>query len=186
MAATFVLVGGEAYEWQGIPQKEKREFQHTSVEFIGSAYQSLRQAGVPRDRIITVVQLRDYLDTLISGEGGALTNLTGIPPKWYTEQREKTQLKCQLLLEEGGASYDGEMVNPATVWSVLLGEPIPGSEGPVVPADETGAIVFGIYSHGDCHPAGGANASGNSLSAASVALLDASAASASSAAFLAV
>merc|ERR1712086_1211160 len=24
---------------------------------------------------------------------------------------------------------------------------------------ETGAIVFGIYSHGDCHPAGGANAS---------------------------
>ena len=88
MAATFVLVGGEAYEWQGIPQKEKREFQHTSVEFIGSAYQSLRQAGIPRDRIITVVQLRDYLDTLISGEGGALTDLTGIPPKWYTEQRE--------------------------------------------------------------------------------------------------
>ena len=86
---------------------------------------------MPRERIITIVQLRDYLDVVIRGERGELIDVTGIPPKWYTEQRERTEVrsssnrhhnriltteaKCRLLLDEGGANYDGAAVNPATV-----------------------------------------------------------------------
>lgn len=150
---TFVLVGGEAYEWQGGPV-EQREFQHTSVPFVGSAYEALRSAGVPRSSIITIVQLQDYFSTLARGEKGELIDITGIPPKYYTEQRERTEEKCRRLLAEGGANYDNEDVNPGTVWSVLLGETLGGSgTSPVVPADGEGPIIFGIYSHGDCHPA---------------------------------
>lgn len=157
---TFVLVGGEAYEWQGV-EPERREFQHTSVEFVGSAYESLRSAGVPREDIITIVQLSDYLSTLARGEAGEFSESTGVPAKWYAEQREKTEGRCRRLIDEGGASYDNEDVNPATVWSVLLGEeggdggggPGDGVCGPVVPIDG-GPILFGVYSHGDRHAAG--------------------------------
>jgi len=152
---TFVLVGGEAYELQGKALGE-REFQHTSVPFIGSAYEALRAAGVERRNIITIVQLADYLQMLTRGETGEFTNVTGIPPKWYTEQREKTEIKCRRLIDEGGANYDASDVNPATVWSVLLGEAIQeGDLRPVVRGDDHGAVVFGMYSHGDCHPAVG-------------------------------
>eukprot|EP00928_Gymnodinium_smaydae_P014067 TRINITY_DN15099_c1_g1_i2.p1 TRINITY_DN15099_c1_g1~~TRINITY_DN15099_c1_g1_i2.p1 ORF type:complete len:511 (-),score=65.21 TRINITY_DN15099_c1_g1_i2:137-1609(-) len=145
--ATFVLIGGEAYEWQGVAP-ELREFEHTSVSFVGSAYASLRAAGVPRSNIVTIVQLQDYLNTLLQGEQGRFD--VGIPAKWYAEQRARIEGKCRRLLDEGGANYDGQDVNPSTVWSVLLGESSHLS-GPVVP--RTGAIVFAIYSHGDSHPA---------------------------------
>mmetsp|Transcript_75328 Transcript_75328/g.156934 ORF Transcript_75328/g.156934 Transcript_75328/m.156934 type:complete len:505 (-) Transcript_75328:185-1699(-) len=151
--ATFVLVGGEAYEWQGVAHEE-RELLHTSVAFVGSAYEQLRSAGVPREDIITIVQLQDYFNVLQRGCRGELTAATGIPAKWYAEHVALTQARCQRLLDEGGADYDFEAVNPSTVWSVLLGQ-APNGTGcqRVVPADSNGAIVFGIYSHGDKHPA---------------------------------
>ena len=147
--AHCVLVGGEAAEWQGGPA-DRREFQHTSLGFVGEAYEQLRSGGVPRCNIIVIAQLSDYLSVLEQGQTGVLD--TGIPPHYYAEQRERTVAQCQRLLKEGGAHYDGVAVNPGTVWSVLLGETEPDQPGPVVPADSDGAVVFAIYSHGDRHP----------------------------------
>ena len=165
--AHFVLVGGEAAEWQGGPV-HTREFQHSSLGFVGEAYEQLRSAGVPRCNIIVIAQLSDYLSMLEQGQTGVLD--TGIPQHYYAEQQKKTVAQCRRLLEEGGAQYDGAAVNPETVWSVLLGEP--ARPGPVVPADSDCAIVFAIYSHGDRHAttssASDAVASANGIGVAAV------------------
>lgn len=120
-SAHFVLVGGEAAEWHG-GEPHLRQFQHTSLGFVGEAYERLRAGGVPRRNIIVIAQLADYLGMLAVGEAGELSAATGIPSHYYAEQRARTECMCQRLLEEGGAHYDGKAVNPATVWSVLLGE----------------------------------------------------------------
>lgn len=146
--AHFVLVAGEAAEWQGGPP-HTREFQHTSLGFVGEAYEQLRSGGVPRRNIIVIAQLSDYLSVLGQGQAGTLD--TGIPQYYYGEQRERTVAQCRRLLDEGGAHYDGAAVNPGTIWSVLLGEAEPAQPGPVVPADSDSALVFAIYSHGDRH-----------------------------------
>jgi len=151
--AIFVLVGGEAKVSQGCPHAE-REFLHTSLPFVGSAYHKLRNAGVGRDRIITIVQLLDYLEDTL----GALAK--GEPKdshmlRYIAEQRARTEASCALLLKEGGADYDHTDVNPATVLNVLTGRRFrssaTGTEGKVVPADHAGPIFIGIYSHGDSH-----------------------------------
>lgn len=119
---------------------DKRELMHTSLTFVGQAYNSLRAAGVPRSRIITVVQLNDYLRSPhLEGDGS-----------WLKGQ--VADGSCRRLLDEGGATYDFKSVNPATVWSVLLGEK--SDDCPVVvPSDHSGALFVAIYSHGDSHPA---------------------------------
>eukprot|EP01052_Picozoa_sp_SAG31_P003289 SAG31_NODE_125_length_23649_cov_7.156202_7_plen_139_part_00 len=119
--ATFVLVGGEAAEWHGGPW-HTREFEHTSLGFVGEAYASLREAGIPRANIIVIAQLADYFDALAHGVRGALTAATGIPPQYYADQKARTEARCARLLEEGGAHFDHKTVNPGTVWSVLVGE----------------------------------------------------------------
>jgi hypothetical protein len=53
----YILVGGEASECQGV-KADDREFLHTSLQFIGTAYEALRTIGVPREKIITIVQLQ--------------------------------------------------------------------------------------------------------------------------------
>eukprot|EP01051_Picozoa_sp_SAG22_P009390 SAG22_NODE_781_length_7267_cov_28.189035_1_plen_399_part_10 len=157
---TFVLVGGDAAQSQG-GHPRTREFEHTSVSFVGEAFERLRAAGIPRGRIIVIAQLADYLGGLADGAAGRLTGWTGIPAKYYREQHERVGAQCARLLREGGADYDRAHVNPGTVWSVLLGEPA-AAGGPVVPADSgAGGIVLGIYSHGDRHPAGGGGGSGS-------------------------
>jgi len=128
---------------------ENREFQHTSLPFIGSAYERLRSAGVTREQIITVVQLDDYLQMLRLGEAGEINK--GILPHYYAEQRARTESNCRLLLEEGGADYDHGAVNSGTIWSILLGEQASGITK-VVPEDCT-SLFLGIYSHGDSHSA---------------------------------
>ncbi|CAB9503632.1 expressed unknown protein [Seminavis robusta] len=148
----FVLIGGESCKAQGSPIRSERDSQHTSVPFIGDAYKSLRMAGIPRDRIITICQLQDYRTTLIMGAEGDLVSSKGVSPRFYRKQLEETDLHCQLLLDEGGADYDFEMVNPATVWSVLSGEA--SRKCPkVVPLNYCSALFFAVYSHGDSHAA---------------------------------
>jgi hypothetical protein len=140
--AWFVLVGGEAKETHG---GAIRELQHASLSHVGRAYEKLRQSGVPRSRIITVVQLADFLSH-------------SEPGSWMKSYYESI---CELLIKEGGADYDFDLVNPATIGSVLLGE----GDGKVVPKDAS-AVLFAMYSHGDSYGVfdksttqGGANSS---------------------------
>jgi len=147
VAAWFVLVGGESAGSHG-GDFEGRQFQHTSVPFIGQAYESLRGAGVPRERIITIVQLEDYLDHLQEGVLGKLC----IPARFFEEQRDRTLSSCRRLIDEGGADYDGVHVNPTTVMQVLNGQtsiPATRYSGRAPPRESDEPIFFAIYSHGN-------------------------------------
>eukprot|EP00051_Salpingoeca_urceolata_P033296 m.500428 g.500428 ORF g.500428 m.500428 type:complete len:548 (+) comp60758_c0_seq1:125-1768(+) len=129
----FVLVGGDAKQTQGCAPRQ-RELFHTSLCHVGRAYAQLRDAGVPRSRIITIVQLHDYLQHL--------------PPRSYP--RSLFESECARLLAEGGATYDGTDVNPGTVWAVVLG--LVSKQCPtVVPKHLTKTLILAIYSHGDAH-----------------------------------
>ena len=132
--AWFVLVGGEAHETQGVGRG--RELMHTSLSYVAQAYASLRTAGVPRDRIITIVQLKDYLDGLGMADDE-------YPKSMYLKE-------CNQLLAEGGADYDHRAVNPHTIWSVLLGKT--SAQCPKVVPTNALSVTFAIYSHGDSHP----------------------------------
>eukprot|EP00656_Telonema_subtile_P053953 TRINITY_DN7917_c0_g2_i4.p1 TRINITY_DN7917_c0_g2~~TRINITY_DN7917_c0_g2_i4.p1 ORF type:complete len:358 (+),score=82.41 TRINITY_DN7917_c0_g2_i4:89-1162(+) len=133
--AWFVLVGGEAMETQG-GDPTKRELMHTSLSFVADAYSSLREVGIPRERIITIVQLEDFMRT--------------VPPGQYVhDYYSKT---CARLREEGGADYDFEKVCPSTVWAVLSGEHGGGRFPKVLPQDAH-SVFFCVYSHGDSHSA---------------------------------
>ena len=133
--AYFVLVGGEAYESHGKPAG--RDLMHTSLTYVASAYAQLRNAGVPREQIITIVQLKDYLDNLGM-------HADEYPKSMYLKE-------CSLLLQEGGADYDFRSVNPETIWAVLLGR-ASAKHPKVVPIDSSSSVTFAIYSHGDSHP----------------------------------
>jgi hypothetical protein len=133
--AWYVLVGGEAYECQGKPTG--RDLMHTSLSYIAQAYAHLRGAGVPRSRIITIVQLDDYLCGLRMRD-------TEYPKSMYLKE-------CKLLLSEGGVDYDHHAVNPHTIWAVLLG--MSGVGTPKVVPKEATSVMFAVYSHGDSHPA---------------------------------
>ena len=140
----YVLVGGEATETQG-PNVQTRELIHTSLSFVCEAYDQLRSSGVPRSRIITIVQLDDYLG---SAHLDAVRDVD-YPKCMYLK-------KCERMIREGGADYDYDKVNPATLWSVLQGNE--SSDYPkVVPKskDSCSAIFLGVYSHGDSHPSTG-------------------------------
>lgn len=126
----------------------KRELHHTSCTFICQAYEQLRKAGIPASNIITIVQLRDYL-------AGLKKMAQAKPPPIAVEVLKRvyqqTKEAARLLLAEGGPNYDGEQVNPATVWRVLLGLASP-STPVVVDLSRATTLFFAIYSHGDSHP----------------------------------
>jgi hypothetical protein len=130
-------------EFQG-SNVETRHYEHTSLSHIGKTYEFLRSSGVERMNIITIVQLRDFLRS----------------PHMERDRGRESKAgylaDCLRLVEEGGADYDFDAVNPGTVWCVLRGIPPPAAEGAegnqkVVPKN-SGPIFFAIYSHGDCHP----------------------------------
>mmetsp|Transcript_9143 Transcript_9143/g.16672 ORF Transcript_9143/g.16672 Transcript_9143/m.16672 type:complete len:556 (-) Transcript_9143:134-1801(-) len=152
--AWFILAGGEAASLQGGPYAT-REFVHTSCALVGEAYAALRAAGVPAERIITICQLKDYIEYLRAGSAEAIPSQE-VPGFYYKEQLERTCASCNLWLEESGgkADYDCHDVNPATFIHVLTGDGGGGDGGKVVPAD-AGAVFFGVYSHGDSHHAAG-------------------------------
>jgi hypothetical protein len=135
MSSWFVLIGGESLEEQG-SDLSKRQFLHTSLNFIGQAYENLRMSGVPRENIIVIAQLMDYLRSPHVTEDS-------YPYK-------AIQQSCGRLIAEGGVDYDFEHVNPGTVWCVLRG--IQSKQSPKVVPQNSGSIFFGIYSHGDYHP----------------------------------
>jgi hypothetical protein len=137
----FVLVGGDGKDQQGC-KHENRNFQHTSVPFIGSAYADLRRAGVDRDRIIVIAQVKDYLDDTL-GLWLSQTASSDISQKQFIEgEIMRTKHACSVLLSEGGADYDGFDVNPGTVLNVLLGKQFQSSRtgnfGKVVPSTHRG------------------------------------------------
>lgn len=133
----FVLVGGDAQEYMG-GDIRSRYCEHTSLTHIGKTYAFLRASGVPRDNIITIVQLNDFLSS---------PHMQGSHPMKSTYLTD-----CQRLIEEGGADYDFRDVNPGTIWSVLQGKPPVGAASQKVVPANCGALFFAIYSHGDCHP----------------------------------
>jgi hypothetical protein len=156
-----VLVGGEHYTTQGAVL-ETRELLHTSLTFVAEAYNTLREAGVPRTQIITIVQLQDYLRT-----------------PWLQDGKYPKSMvvaKCARMIAEGGADYDFETVNPATVWAVLRGRRRLSSDDPqapprfpkVVPCDPgvVASLHLSVYSHGDSHPATAACAAAVAAAAA--------------------
>ena len=143
--AMYVLVGGESHGSQGV-SRDRRELCHTSLAFVGAAYEELRSGGIPKEQIITIVQLNDYLDGLREGATGAWEQANGMPARYYDELIETTTSKCARLVAEGGADYDYEDVNPWTVWRCVLGL----GEGKVV--RDASSIFLGIYTHGDNHP----------------------------------
>lgn len=135
MSSWFVLIGGESLEEQG-SDLSKRQFLHTSLNFIGQAYENLRLSGVSRKNIIVIAQLMDYLRS------------PHVTPDSYPYQA--IQQSCHRLIQEGGVDYDYEEVNPGTVWCVLKG--IQSKKYHKVIPSNSGSIFFGIYSHGDYHP----------------------------------
>jgi hypothetical protein len=135
MSSWFVLIGGESLEEQG-SDLSKRQFLHTSLNFIGQAYENLRISGVLRENIIVIAQLMDYLRS------------PHVTEESYPYQ--SIQQSCGRLIAEGGVDYDYEQVNPGTVWCVLRG--IQSKQYPKVVPQNSGSIFFGIYSHGDYHP----------------------------------
>lgn len=135
MASWFLLIGGESLEEQG-SDLTKRQFLHTSLNFIGQAYENLRSAGVPRENIIVIAQLMDYLRS------------PHVTVDSYPYQ--SVQQSCDRLIREGGVDYDFENVNPGTVWCVMKGAR--SIHYPKVIPPDSGSIFFGIYSHGDYHP----------------------------------
>ena len=147
----YVLVGGEARSFCG-PNLEQRELMHTSLTWVCEAYAKLRSAGVPRERIITIVQLRDYTERTPWLEDG-------VYPK------SMVMKVGARLIAEGGADYDFELVNPGTVVAVLRGQSttLDGGVFPKVVPRSARAVHLAIYSHGDSHPS---NALGAAASAA--------------------
>ena len=114
----------------------ERELVHTSLSFIAEAYDRLRESGVPRSRIITIVQLKDFLRSPHLSKGT-------YPYSMYEK-------KCGRMLREGGADYDYAACNPATLWAVLLGQQ--SDEFPkVVPRGNCSMLFLAVYSHGDSH-----------------------------------
>ena len=117
--ASYVLVGGEAWNWHGV-EPIKRQLSHTSVSFVCRAYNQLRELGVPPSSIITIVQLRDYLDGLnIAAQTEGVDSRLKIG---YGFAHQSTLSAASRMLAEGGPTYDGKDVNPYTFWSVMNGE----------------------------------------------------------------
>jgi len=143
----FLLVGSDDAASQGGPA-EHRALQHASVAAVGDAYMLLRSVGVPRHRITTVVQLRDHLNVLERGASGEFRSANGLAPASYAAEYATVKGRCQCLLDEGGAHWDGRYVNASQVLAVLAGD---GPSGRVVPHDGS-CVNFAIYAKRGMHP----------------------------------
>ena len=69
------------------------------------------------------------------------------------ENLRATRMDCAALIAAGGADYDFDDVNPATVVRVITGDPSERVTR-VVPkgVHECGACMLLMYSHGSAHP----------------------------------
>jgi hypothetical protein len=114
-----VLVAGEHFN------AVKHLGGHASIVPIGQAYNTLRKY-IPRERIIVIAQTQECLHWHLQDVSEKVKGITD--PKrvevqsamW--EEKKKTFLRhLTPLLEEGGADYEGENVNPETFLHVLGG-----------------------------------------------------------------
>jgi len=163
--AVCVLVAGE--HWKLATGERNMGTNHCSLEHVGEAFDALRAAGVPRDRIIVIAQLaeaREWLREAIQSGEPLCASVGGDEGRarsrnTYTRKLAELERRCGGILAEGGADYDRSDVNPETVYRVLTagldsssdtGQPVGGGlTGPVVPAGA--ALLFAVYSHGCSH-----------------------------------
>ena len=165
--AYCVLVAGE--HWKTVSGEHNMGTNHCSMEHVGSAFDALRAIGVRRERIIVIAQIeerREWLRKAVASGtprciSAAVAGEVALGPEAALEasrtiyRRKLATLEryCGRLIEEGGADYDGTLVNPETVVHVLtaaLGDGPPLLGGPIVPRDCAG-IALMIYSHGSFH-----------------------------------
>jgi hypothetical protein len=132
----FVLVGGDSHGMHGLEDVSSRFLEHTSLLFVGDAFERLRSAGVPRQRIITICQLGDYLRHPGIGE----------------RRRVAAETRCARLLREGGSDYDFAQVNGGTVFAVCAGLRCARFPRVVPVTGERGPLFLSMYSHGNSHP----------------------------------
>ncbi|KAL1526483.1 hypothetical protein AB1Y20_015193 [Prymnesium parvum] len=161
-----VLIGGESgSSMVQDPQRTrpgKWMGSHTSLQAIGRAYAQLAPV-LGRDRVIVIAQLREtleWLEAASESDEGCLRVAGATRHRALLQRRlEETRRDCALLLADGGADYDYEAVNSATVLRVLRGDDRDGAEGGgqgrprgrVIPASATAVLVM-LNSHGNAHP----------------------------------
>jgi len=161
--AYCVLVAGE--HWKLTTGEHNMGTNHCSMEHVGAAFDALRVIGVPRSRIIVIAQVEERrewlrgaivtgLPTCVSGDAEAET-VREASRQIYRHKLAVLEQRCGGIIREGGADYDGESVNPETIFNVLTAalddvKPSRGPLGPVVPRDASGVALM-IYSHGCSH-----------------------------------
>ena len=137
---------------------------HCSLHWIGRVYSKLK-SFFGREKVIVVAQLRETLQWLraasvdeesarrLAGRGSFLPMLRLDRADLVTcelrQQLAEVQESCQDLLADGGAHYDGQEVNPATVLRALCGEGHPS-----IPRSGVRSVLLLLVSHGHAHPAG--------------------------------
>ena len=164
--AHCVLVAGE--HWKVTTGEHNMGTNHCSMEHVGVAFDSLRAAGVPRDRIIVIAQIeerREWLRRAIASGEPRCTSAAAdgldddekaaieASREIYTRKLVALEDCCGGIIREGGADYDADAVNPETVFNVLtaaLNDAPSPATGPIVPRDCQG-IALMIYSHGCSH-----------------------------------
>jgi hypothetical protein len=168
--AHCVLVAGE--HWKLTTGEHNMGTNHCSMEHVGAAFDALRALGVPRSRIIVIAQIEERREWLrravasgqpscVSGTGDAAGEEAAAAAregsrKIYRRKLAALEQWCGGIIREGGADYDGDTVNPETIYSVLTAAlnddapPAAATAQPVVPRDARG-IALMIYSHGCSH-----------------------------------
>lgn len=153
----LVIVGGEH---GGIMREDPRGTRpgpflagHASLQWVGIAFERLLPF-FGRERIIVVAQLQETLNWLreaSSSEVAAerLAGRTSLLPMLRSRLVD-FERDCARLLQEGGADYDGEAVNPATLVGILSGDA--GVGGRVLPTCGVANVTLLLVSHGHAHP----------------------------------
>lgn len=159
--AYCVLVAGE--HWKLTTGEHNMGTNHCSMEHVGAAFDALRAVGVPRSRIIVIAQVEERREWLRRAIVTGLPNCVSGDEETEVVREASRQIyrrkltgleqRCGGIIREGGADYDGESVNPETIFNVLtaaLDDVDTRSFGPVVPRDASGVALM-IYSHGCSH-----------------------------------
>jgi hypothetical protein len=164
--AYCVLVAGE--HWKLTTGERNMGTNHCSLEHVGEAYDSLRENGVPRGRIIVVAQIeeaRAWLRAAVTTGEPSCCSVQGEEGRQrsrqiYASKLSELERRCGRIIAEGGADYDGEQVNPGTVVEILTAG-LPGlAAAPPVQTERTeqrsnvpagAGILLAIYSHGCSH-----------------------------------
>ena len=139
-----ILVGGEHH---GVVAPNGVLGAHSSIEYIGQAFASLRGLGIPRDRIHVIAQAKETLDWLeAAGESGIPLFSPSLSPsessaRWRS-RHDHLAASLSLLMQEGGADVDGQDVHSGSVLSALA---------TAAQRDDSAPIFVAIYSHGWSH-----------------------------------